>query len=326
MATLTGIKHRFQLAWRAFFRQPLDWALQEVSLQTWLWSDLDTRRKMQARGINVVPANFYCDLPTIAEIEASFEYQDKQHPPYALQVDDAALRQELQELSVYAAEFEPAKLSEELLQSGIQWGGTMFPYIDAMAYYCYLRKLKPKTVVEFGSGFSSQVALQAIKKNGGGRLVCVEPFPRDFLRKHPDIELIEKPAQAIDAGFMHGVLGDGDVMFIDSTHTVKSGSDCLHLYLRLLPAIQRRIHVHVHDIYLPFALPKNWLLQRQIFWTEQYLLLALLQDNPRASIRYGAAYHRWRNPELLESFMAGKGEIIGGSFWFEYRPAASLKG
>ncbi|HSN17067.1 MAG TPA: class I SAM-dependent methyltransferase [Gammaproteobacteria bacterium] len=326
MKSFAEFKQRLQVAYRAYYQEPLDWALQQVKPRAWLWSDLDTRRRVQAMGINVVPAHFYCDVPTIAEIEGSFEYQDQDEPPYTLNVDDAELRRELEALSAYAAEFEPAKLSEELRQRGDPWDGKMFGYADAMAYYCYLRKLKPRTLVEVGSGFSTQVALQALRNNGGGQVICIEPFPRQTLREQQGIELVQKPAQAIDAAFLNGVLADGDVVFIDSTHTVKSGSDCLHLYLRLLPALQRRVHVHVHDIYLPFGLPKDWLLHKQTFWTEQYLLLAMLQDNPRATIRYGSYYHRWRNRELFERFMGGKGEAFGSSFWFEYRPAAPVNG
>jgi len=297
----------------------LDLALKEVDKATWLWSDLATRRKIQATGINVVPANFYSNVPTIAEIEGSFEYRGRKNPPYPLDVDDEAMRAELRELIKYAGEFQPAQLSEEMRRAGHEWDGTLFSYSDAMAYYCYLRKLKPRTLIEFGSGFSTMVALQAIRKNGGTRVICVEPYPRDFLRESSDIELLGKPAQEISADFLNDTLRDGDVIFIDSTHTVKSGSDCLHLYLRLLPKLRRNVQVHVHDIYLPFALPMNWLLHKQCFWTEQYLLLALLLDNPRARIRYGAAYHDWRNKDLMEEFMGGKGETLGSSFWFEYR-------
>jgi hypothetical protein len=46
-----------------------------------------------------------------------------------------------------------------------------------------------------------------------------------------------------------------------------------------------------------------------------------LQDNPKARICYGASYHAWRNPELLQELMGGTPESLGSSFWFEYRGA-----
>ncbi|HEY1774500.1 MAG TPA: class I SAM-dependent methyltransferase [Gammaproteobacteria bacterium] len=300
-------------------RTPLDQALDDVPLRTWLWSDLATRRRIQARGMNPVPVSFYSNTPSIADIEGSFEYADVETPPYPLDLDEAELRAELGSLMPFAAEFSPPKADPG--RGAYFWDNGLFTGADAMAYYCYLRRLKPRTVIEIGSGFSSLVARAALAANGSGRLICVEPFPRDFLKGQADIELIAKPVQALDADFFNGRLTDGDVLFIDSTHTVKSGSDCLHIYLRLLPRLKHRLHVHVHDVVLPFALPKEWLLHKQIHWTEQYLLLAFLLDNPKARILFGSHYNHRYNREAMDGLMGDKAESDGASFWFEYRGA-----
>jgi hypothetical protein len=288
---------------------------------TWLWGGLESRRAVQEQGYNLVPTDFYSNTPSIADIESSFEYADPELrvPPYDLGLDDAAMQAELQSLMPHAAEFTPPTADPG--DGGYFWDNGLFGASDAMAYYCYLRKLKPRTVLEIGSGFSSLAALAGLKANGSGRLVCIEPYPRDFLKGRADITLVQEPAQRLKAEYFNDILADGDVLFIDSTHTVKTGSDCLHIYLRLLPKLRRRLHVHVHDIYLPFGMPKNDLLERQIHWTEQYLLLAFLLDNPKARVLYGSRYHAWCNPQMLELFMAGKAPIGGGSFWFEYRGA-----
>ena len=297
-------------------RASLGPALDDIPLRIWLWSDLDTRRRIQASGINPVPVTFYSNTPSIADIEGSFEYADAGTPPYHLDLDEGQARAELESLMPFAAEFSPPKADPG--QGAYFWDNGLFTGADAMAYYCYLRKLKPRTVLEVGSGFSSLVARAALKANGSGRLTCVEPFPRDFLKGQPDIELIAKPVQLLDADFFNSRLADGDVLFIDSTHTVKSGSDCLHIYLRLLPRLKRRLHVHVHDISLPFALPKEWLLHKQIHWTEQYLLLAFLLDNSKARILFGSHFNHHYNQEALDRLMAGKAASDGASFWFDY--------
>ena len=41
-----------------------------------LWSDLKIRQKMQEQKVNIVPANFYSDIPLVKDIENSFEYQN----------------------------------------------------------------------------------------------------------------------------------------------------------------------------------------------------------------------------------------------------------
>ncbi len=103
-------------------------------------------------------------------------------------------------------------------------------YSDAMSYYSIIRHLRPKKVLEIGSGFSSLIALEALQKNGTGSLTCIEPFPREFLKKNTAIDLVQKPAQEITAQYINDTLDNGDILCIDSTHTVKHGSDCLHLY------------------------------------------------------------------------------------------------
>jgi hypothetical protein len=161
--------------------------------------------------------------------------------------------------------------------------------------------------------------------NRAGIIHCIEPFPRPFLRDNDRIILHTAKAQDILPEFLNDTLQENDVLFIDSTHTVKTGSDCLHIYLRLLPRIRRNIFIHVHDVFLPFGLPQEWLLTRQIFWTEQYLLLALLMDNPKTSVLYGSNYNATWNPSLMEKFMNGKYPFGGSSLWFKYNGSSNGK-
>lgn len=322
---LKSLTHRLLHPPRPPEENLLDRALSQIPLSIWLWSDLETRRKIQKHRINVVPTNFYSNTPTIHDIENSFEYRGKPgSAPYELPLDPELMRRELEALTAYAPEFSPPGTGEERTEDmAFFWSNPIFTGADAMAYYCYVRKQKPASILEIGSGYSSLVAREALKANGRGMLHCIEPYPRPFMRALPDIDLITKPAQEITGEFVNDMLKDGDILFIDSTHTVKAGSDCLHIYLRLLPKIRRNIHVQVHDIHLPFAMPRRAMLEKQIHWTEQYLLMAFLLDNPKARILFGVRYHLWRNPDLLEKLMGGKARTAGGSFWFEYRGASA---
>lgn len=289
------------------------------------WADLETRRELQRHGVTVAGANFYSATPTIDEIESSFEYVPGTSPPF---LDERLFRpeplvRELEALCDYAAEFDPPREGDEPTCSSFFWDNSQFSFSDAMAYYCLVRRLRPPTIVEVGGGFSTLVAAEALRRNGGGRLVCVEPHPRSFLQRLEGIELVRRAAQSLDVAAYRELLDDGSFLFIDSTHTVKTGSDCVHLYLRVLPRLDRDLVVHAHDVFLPFGLPQHWLLDLQISWAEQYLLLALLTDNPRAELIFGSAYHASRNPELLSRLMEGKCAPGGGSLWFRYRGAAA---
>jgi hypothetical protein len=97
---------------------------------------------------------------------------------------------------------------------------------------------------------------------------------------------------------------------------VKHDSDCLHLYLRVLPAIRASIFVHVHDVYLPGPMQRHIMLQHQVFWTEQYLLAAYVTSNPATRTLYGSVYHYQANRERLRRLMHGRFGEGGASFWF----------
>ncbi len=288
-------------------------------LQRLMWADRATRAKVQRFGVNVLPINQYSNTPSIAEIEGSFEYVAGE-PPYLDSgiFDHARCRSTLQTLLPFAAEFAPPVDGDPDTCRNFFWKNDQFSYSDAMAYYCFIRQAEPRSVVEIGAGFSTLVALAALEKNGAGRMHCIEPFPRPFLRADERVSLRTVRAQDVGADLLNDLLTDGDVLFIDSTHTVKAGSDCLHIYLRLLPQIRRRILVHVHDVFLPFAMPQSWLLDQQLFWTEQYLLLAFLLDNAKASVLYGSTYNADRNAPAMTELMHGRYPAGGGSLWFRY--------
>lgn len=280
------------------------------------------RRVLNDAGVHLTRANFYSSLPSLREIAESFEYAEGP-PPYddSSVFDPAHMRTFLQDLMPFAAEFTPPADGDVDAPKGFFWNNPAFSFADAMAYWCMLRRFRPATVLEVGSGFSTLIACEAVRRNGTGRVVCVEPFPKPWLGQLP-IELVQRRAQDLDLAFFHGHLEPGSVLFLDSTHTVKTGSDCLHLYLRILPRLDRHLYVHVHDIFLPAGYPRAWLEERDVHWTEQYLLLALLLGNPSLRVLFGSNYHALHNRAMLDAFLGGRTRSGGGSFWFERLPQA----
>ena len=288
-------------------------------LQRLVWSDKETRAKIQKAGVIVLPCDYYSNTPSIEEVENSYEYTSAELPYFNATIfDEHVILQTLGKIRPFSTEFNPPLDGDEENCQEFFWRNNWFSNSDAMTYYCFVRYLKPTTIVEIGAGFSTLVALEAMEKNRTGSMHCIDPFPREFLKNDGRISLHSVKAQEINPEFLNDILQDGDILFIDSTHTVKSGSDCLHIYLRLLPEIRRNIYVHAHDVYLPFGLPQEWLLNLQRFWTEQYLLLAFLMDNPKASLIYGSKFNgRWF-PERMDALMGGKYPRGGASVWFRY--------
>lgn len=291
-----------------------------------LWQDKEVKRRLQANGVNLTPANFYSNLPLVEDIERSFEYAEEAAgaAPYDTGLfDREAILAFTRDIGEYAREFDPPIDGDAADPQGFFWNNPAFSGSDAMAYYCVLRMLRPRRVLEIGCGFSTLVADMALRANGGGELVCIEPYPMPFLHRIESVaRVIEKPVQSIPVDELVGMVEASQVFFIDSTHTVKVGSDCLYLYLKVMPRIRTEVLCHSHDIFLPYALPEKWGLEMNIFWTEQYLLLAYLLDNPRARILFGSNYLRRGEPEACTAFMQGRDRLRGASLWYRLNGAA----
>jgi predicted O-methyltransferase YrrM len=275
------------------------------------------RSGLETLGVHVLKANFHAPVPTIAEIKGSWEKRDGQTPYLEPELYDnsALLRFLAEDLHPYAEAFNPPVEPTGRIDE-FHWNNWMFSYSDALAYYCMVRRFRPQHIIEVGSGYSSLVAAQALRDNGQGELILIEPYPPEFLKALGSARLIQKPVQEIPVSFFQEMLGENDILFIDSTHTVKCGGDCVYLYLKILPRLKAGVIVHAHDIFLPSMMPEDTQIFRGHHWTEQYLLQAYLLDNPKVKVLFGSHYHNIVNREALESFMHGKYGARGGSFWF----------
>ena len=284
-------------------------------LRRLVYSPSSVRKVLQDNfGVTITRADFYSEIPTISDLEQSCA-SDSLLKLDAIFPDNATMLAELQRLTDVSVEFDPPRDSDRLGE--FSWTGGQFSSADAMAYYAMIRTRKPKTIIEVGSGWSTLVAQMAVARNGVGTIICIEPYPNAFLADIPGITLIQKRIQEVDTAFFAQHLADGDFLFIDSTHTVKHDSDCLHLYLRILPAIEADIIVHVHDVNLPNPLPIERMRDQQIFWNEQYLLYAYMLNNARVRTLYGTKYHHMLNQPALDRLMHGRFDVSGGSLWFE---------
>ena len=191
-----------------------------------------------------------------------------------------------------------------------------FHGVDALIAYCMVRHFQPRLIIEVGSGFSSLVLGQAAAKNKKSALICIDPFPRDFLHDGlPGLQsLITKKVQDIDLEFF-SQLQSGDILFIDSSHTVKIGGDVNYLFLEVLPRLKPGVIVHVHDIFLPFEYRRDWVLDEFRFWNEQYLLQAFLTFNSEFEVLLTNSYLNHYHQEDLKSAFPNLSSWASGSFW-----------
>jgi hypothetical protein len=134
--------------------------------------------------------------------------------------------------------------------------------------------------------------------------------------------LIEKKVQDIDVEFF-SQFGSGDILFIDSSHTVKIGGDVNYLFLEVLPLLRPGVIVHVHDIFLPFEYRRDWVLDECCFWTEQCLLQAFLAFNSAFEVLMANSYLKHYYEEDLKTTFPGLDRWESGSFWMRRKPRES---
>ena len=195
---------------------------------------------------------------------------------------------------------------------------SQFSWLDARALFVFLRQWRPKRILEVGSGYSSLLMADVNRRflDGECRITCIEPYPRPFLLGNPAIVLEQAKAQDLPTTMFES-LEAGDVLFIDSSHVAKTGSDVNWLYFEVLPRLAPGVLVHVHDIFLPNDYPRDWVIDENRSWNEQYVLRALLMFSTAFEVVFGCSYAFLRFPGLVQSALAlpAGHAFSGGSFW-----------
>jgi Methyltransferase domain len=174
----------------------------------------------------------------------------------------------LQWIESYAAELEAIGAEPA---PAPRWNQDWFPRLDAAAAYAMVRTLKPKRIVEVGSGHSTRFLARAVADGGlGTQITAIDPQPRASIEKLP-VEWLCMPVQRVAA---FPALGEGDVLFIDSSHQLKPGSDVDFLLNAVLPLLPSGVRVHFHDIFLPDDYPEHWAWRR---YNEQPAVASLIR-------------------------------------------------
>jgi predicted O-methyltransferase YrrM len=202
-----------------------------------------------------------------------------------------------------------------------QFDNKFYSYSDAIFLYSMMRYVKPKRVIEIGSGFSSALMLDTneIFFNNTIDLTFIEPYPKrlnSLLGDKKDITLIEKPLQEVDLSVFSKLEAD-DILFIDSTHVSKTGSDVNIILFEILPLLKKGVKIHFHDIFYPFEYPAVWVLQTGRNWNEAYALRSFLSFNSSFQIFFFNTYLEFFHKPWFELNMPLCMKNTGGSLWIE---------
>lgn len=269
-------------------------------------------------GRDVVPRNIYSPVPRVPP--PAWEGWRRRHPLPGLRLDlDRQLRYLERELGTYLREFRPpaapGQPGECHLDNRYYFRG------DAEVLYAIIRRHRPRRILELGGGFSTLISAEACAANARDghpvELTSVDPDPRIRLPERRAGTVRVERADARDLpleAFL--ALEANDVLFIDTTHTVKLGSEVNRLVLEVLPRLRRGVLVHFHDIFLPYDYPRPWL-ARGTYLNEQYLVHALLVENPNWEVLITLhALARDRGPALQDAIPSFAGdESLASALW-----------
>lgn len=272
----------------------------------------------QREGVHVTPVHFYQPIPDTRRIRRS-TWSRRQLAGLDMNLP-AQLRLVRTIFPRYRDEYDliPHKASDNF--DGYYVENGRFAGLDGLTAYCIARHFQPRRIFEIGGGYSSLLLAQAAVKNGATRLITVEPYPTEQLRKgFPGLsQLYEREVQSLSLKFFTQLRAN-DILFIDSSHVVKTGGDVNYLFLEVLPRLRPGVLVHVHDINYPSDYPRKWVLGELRFWTEQYLLQAFLSFNSEFQTLLCNSYLADYHPDTLRRTFPSLRDLKGGSFWMRRR-------
>ena len=282
-------------------------------------------------GFHLLMKHYYLPIPEEGDLGGQFWERQSElvgieiNDDDALHIMDEVLPPYLQEFRLSFPVHESSQRADFFLINGT------FMAIDAHVYYSFIRHFKPRRIVEIGSGASTLLASAACVRNlaetgESPHFVAIEPFPSSLLKQgiRGLTQLIQDKVQKVDVEVFSS-LGSGDILFIDSSHVLRSGGDVQLEYCEILPRLAPGVLVHVHDISLPRPYPRVYF-DNELYWNEQYLLQVLLSFTSRYEVVWPGNHMMLKYPERMTAVFPEYHEMRKlfpqaepSSFWIRVR-------
>lgn len=262
---------------------------------------------------------YYNSIPDKKYLFSRDGYEKHPYPCYGINFFDKEQLSLCEKLSKFAKEIN--QLPEDVLN---EEKNKSFRDMDLEFLYGMIRFLKPKHFIEIGAGWSTLIAMQALNHNNTDEAhkcehIVIEPYARPYFKRffNKAGKYIPKPIQEVPAS-LFDKLTPGDILFIDTSHIVKYGGDINYLFFHIIPRLSKGCFIHIHDIFIPNEYFKTWIYRDNLFYTEQYLVMAFLMYNEQFQIRIAAQYlsQKYRN-KLNNWFPRFQPTFSPGSLWLE---------
>lgn len=284
-------------------------------------SSLYAESKLYRKNAIYPPGHFYSPIVSVDEILSDSERIWNQNNEEIAGID-LRVKEQLNLVGNFQKYYKDIPFTEERsLLYRYYFINEFYSFTDGIILYSFIRHYKPRKIIEVGSGFSSALMLDVNKLFFGDSigLSFVEPFPlrlKSLLSDNDNEKytLFEKKIQDVSLDIFTE-LDENDILFIDSSHISKTGSDVNHIIFRVLPLLKEGVIIHFHDIFFPFEYPKEWVIGGRN-WNELYLLRAFLMNNPGYEILLFSHYLHTNFPEVFRNMPLAYKDG-GSNFWFK---------
>jgi hypothetical protein len=277
------------------------------------------QREMVGQETWVPPGHFYSPIVNLDELRIDTNrIFDRSRIPLSIDLNEAHQLALLNDL---------AKLAQDLPFTATKHDGLhyyydnpSYSYGDALVLAAMIRHARPKRVVEFGCGFSSCVILDVNRLYFDGEIECsfVDPYPellQNLVGKdYESLRVFRSRTQDVDLALVES-LEDNDILFIDSTHVSKAGSDVNFHFFETLPKLKPGVYIHFHDVFYPFEYPDVWFFDGNRSWNEIYLLKAFLMYNHCYKIEFFNDFFAYKFRDLLFGALPQFRHNTGGAIW-----------
>ncbi len=271
------------------------------------------------QNVCFTPGHFYSPIVSVKSIKKR-EARIWPSQQDTIEGIDLNIKKQLELCEIFERYYSEQDFSSEKRSSRYYFDNIFFLETDAVVLYSFLRYFHPKNIIEVGSGFSSALMLDVREQfHLETEITFIEPFSKRLKsllteRDKETIKIYESNVQDVDLE-VFDKLKENDILFIDSTHISKTGSDVNHEFFNILPRLKKGVIIHFHDIFFPFEYPKNWVYQGRS-WNENYILRAFLMHNTDYEILFFSDYLHKRHPEAFEN-MPVCYKNSGGSLWLK---------
>jgi hypothetical protein len=274
-------------------------------------------------GVYILPAHYYVSEPNIIELGRTVDLWAK---PSAMSGVDVNLDEQIDKLRRVCTPFQQEFYGNPYYHHAVNQPfpsgrSRTFGYIEAQVLHAVVRYYKPARLIEIGGGVPTYCTSQAFGMNRrdtgvNGRITCIEPCPigliKDIDKGSDHFELIPRSIQEVPLKYFTQ-LQPNDIVFIDSNHVVRSGSEVNYIVLELLPILPKGVLVQFHDIYLPYDYDRD-VLRNFIHPNETALVAAFLACNPRYKILFALSMLHYERRHEMQSVLP------------EYNPESDWRG